>query len=62
MALNNIVKNSQRSNLRKIKFIKKVCDCVLINIDLNPFTLRAAKRGLTILDIFPLQKHFFENI
>ena len=28
----------------------------------NPFTLRAAKRGLTILEIFPLQKHFFENI
>ena len=28
----------------------------------NPFTLRAAKRGLTILGIFPLQKHFFENI
>ena len=28
----------------------------------NPFTLRAAKRGLTILEIFSLQKHFFENI
>ena len=28
----------------------------------NPFTLRAAKRGLTILGIFPLQKHLFENI
>ena len=31
-------------------------------LDLNPFTLRAAKRGLTILEIFSLQKHFFENI
>ena len=29
---------------------------------INPFTLRAAKRGLTILEIFPLQKHFLENI
>ena len=29
---------------------------------LNPFTLIAAKRGLTILEIFSLQKHFFENI
>ena len=28
----------------------------------NPFTLIAAKRGLTILEIFSLQKHFFENI
>ena len=28
----------------------------------NPFTLRAARRGLTIWEIFPLQKHFFENI
>ena len=28
----------------------------------NPFTLRAAKRGLTILKIFQLQKHFLENI
>ena len=29
---------------------------------INPFALRAAKRGLTILEIFSLQKHFFENI
>ena len=29
---------------------------------LNPFTLRAAKRGLTILGIFYLNKHFLENI
>ena len=29
---------------------------------LNPFTLRAAKRGRTILEIFPFQKQFFENI
>ena len=28
----------------------------------NPFTLRTAKRGLTILEIFYLQKHFLENI
>ena len=28
----------------------------------NPFTLGAAKRGLTILEIFSVQKHFFENI
>ena len=28
----------------------------------NPFTLRAAKRGLKILEIFPLQKHIFGNI
>ena len=28
---------------------------------LTPFTLREAKRGLTILKIFPLQKHFFEK-
>ena len=32
------------------------------DISRNPFTLRAAKRGLTILEIFPLRKHFFENI
>ena len=30
--------------------------------NLNPFTLRAAKRGLTILEILYLQKHFIENI
>ena len=29
---------------------------------LNPLTLRAAKRGLTILEIFNLQTHFLENI
>ena len=29
---------------------------------LNPFTLRAAKRGLTILEIFYLQKRFPESI
>ena len=28
----------------------------------NPFTLRGAKRGLMILEIFFLQKHFAENI
>ena len=28
----------------------------------NPFTLRVAKKGLTILAIFHLQKHFLENI
>ena len=28
----------------------------------NPFTLRAAKRGLTILEIFHLQKHSLGNI
>ena len=28
----------------------------------NQFTLRAAKRDLTILEIFSLQKHFFLNI
>ena len=28
----------------------------------NPLTLRAAKRGLTILEIFHLQTHFLENI
>ena len=28
----------------------------------NPLTLRAAKTGLTILEIFNLQTHFFENI
>ena len=32
------------------------------SIYFNPFTLRAAKRGLTIFEIFSLQKHFFENI
>ena len=31
-------------------------------LDLNPFTLRAAKTGLTILKIFYLQSHFLENI
>ena len=30
--------------------------------DINPFTLRAAKRVLTILEIFYLQKHFLGNI
>ena len=30
--------------------------------ELNPFTLIAAKRGLMILEIFSLQKHFFKNI
>ena len=29
---------------------------------LNPLTLRSAKRGLMILEIFYLQKHFPENI
>ena len=29
---------------------------------INPLTLRAAKRGLTILEIFEIQKHFLENI
>ena len=29
---------------------------------LNLFTLRAAKRGLTTLAIFHVQKHFLENI
>ena len=29
---------------------------------LNPLTLREAKRGLTILEIFNLQTHFLENI
>ena len=29
---------------------------------INPFTLRASKRGVTILEIFSLHKHFFENI
>ena len=29
---------------------------------LNPFTLRAAKTGLTILEVFYEQKHFLENI
>ena len=28
----------------------------------NPFTLRVAKRGQKILEIFPLQKHIFGNI
>ena len=28
----------------------------------NPFTLRTAKRGLTILEIFYLPKHFLEDI
>ena len=28
----------------------------------NPFTLRAAKRGLPILEISYLQEHFLENI
>ena len=28
---------------------------------INPFTLRAARRGLTILEIYCLQKHFLEN-
>ena len=46
---------------------KDTSSCISIFHDLrthsfNPFTLRAAKRGLTILEIFPLQKHFFENI
>ena len=27
---------------------------------INPFTLREARRGLTILEIFPLQKHFLK--
>ena len=30
--------------------------------DFNTLTLRAAKRGLTILEIFNLQTHFLENI
>ena len=29
---------------------------------LNPFTLRAPKTVLTILEIFYLQKHFLENM
>ena len=31
----------------------------MLNSFVNPFTLRAAKTGLTILEVFPLQKHFF---
>ena len=30
--------------------------------EFNPLPLRAAKTGLTILEIFHLQKHFLENI
>ena len=32
-----------------------------INFSVNPLTLRAAKRGLTNLEIFYLQKYFLEN-
>ena len=32
------------------------------NIKLNPLTLTAAKRGLTILVIFNSQTHFLENV
>ena len=35
---------------------------ILMIFPFNPITLRAAKRGLTILEIFHLQKHFLENI
>ena len=34
----------------------------LVNHLINPLTLRAAKTGLTILEIFYLQKHFLESI
>ena len=29
---------------------------------INPFTLRAAKTGLTIWEIFHLQKHFLKKL
>ena len=32
------------------------------SVRINPFTLRAAKRGLTILELFYLQKHFLGNV
>ena len=34
----------------------------VMGIGFNPLTLRAAKTGLTILEIFYLQMHFLENI
>ena len=34
----------------------------LFRSSINPLMIRAAKRGLMILDIFYLQKHFLENI
>ena len=33
-----------------------------LELQINPFTLRAAKRGLTILEIFQLQKLLHKNI
>ena len=35
---------------------------IYVPIHHNPLALRAAKRGLTILEIFNLQTHFLENI
>ena len=46
--------------IHKIDFLTKNCHFSLVI--LNPFTLRAAKTGLTILEIFIQQKHFLENI
>ena len=47
------------------RLLSEIC-CLHIRSDrhlwFNPFTLRAAKTGLTILMIFFLQKHFLENI
>ena len=34
----------------------------IFTLHFNPFTLREAKRGLTILNIFFYQKHFLKNI
>ena len=47
------------------KYINEHCKLGLVwfisSSNINPFTLRAAKRGLMILEIFCLQKHFLEN-
>ena len=32
------------------------------DVFINPFTLRAAKTGLTTLEIFYLEKYYLENI
>ena len=58
--LSDSTNNFQENSLRK--YLETCCPVPNPKLSFNPFTLRAAKRGLTILKIFPFQNHFFENI
>ena len=44
-----------------LRYCIKTVRLLLAAVRINPFTLRAAKRGLTFLEIFPFQKHFLKT-